>query len=437
MITIRKKRPCANTSSAHAKVRRAASGLAEAAVAAIKTLRVIALKSISVAVASLGLLFVSTPAKAENYAAIQSYVHSFNNNVRVFSEVFALNHDLSLETSVYGKYTVDFINPKLGEDEGGNDRSLNSTAGAKAVAAIAAASSAVSSGGGGRDTRNELVGGITHNFDNIVSVDLGIYYSHESDYSSTAPSIGLKKDLFNKNTTLSLGYSRNFDMIHGQYMNGYQYKKVDNFFGGITQVLTRYTVAQVGYARINASGYMSEGVRLVPLQGVLQASCIGISNTCAEEVFPNNRFRDAFIAGISQYFDFPGTYVFDRASIKLTGRKYKDSWGIRSYTAEAEYNKYLLDNLIMTLNYRHYEQSKANFDKENFMGTEQFLTASPQLKRFKTDLAELKFRYNFAGNPYTTGDTLKLDSVEGKYAFYNESSDVSANIFMVAVRVGF
>ena len=407
------------------------------AVAAIKGSRLNVLKKLFLSSTVLGIFLACVPAKAENYGAVQSYVHSFNNNVRVFSEVFALNHDLSLETSVYGKYTVDFINPKLGEGEGEGDHSFTQNSGARAVAAIAAASSAVSSGGGGRDTRQEIVGGITHNFNNIVTADLGIYYSHESDYSSTAPSISLKKDLFNKNTTLSLAYSRNFDMIHGQYMNGYQYKKVDNFFGGITQVLSRYTVAQVGYQRTNTSGYLSEGVRLVPLQGVLQSSCTGVSNTCAEEVFPNNRFRDAFILGISQYLDLPGTYVLDRASIKLTGRKYKDSWGVQSYTGEIEYNKYILDDLVMTLNYRHYEQSRAKFDQENYMGTEQFLSASPQLKRFKTDLAELKFRYSLKDNPYTSSDSFKIDSVEGKYAFYNESTDVSANIFMVAIRMAF
>jgi hypothetical protein len=57
-------------------------------------------------------------ALAEDYAAIQGYLHSFDNGVSVYSGVFALNKDVSLNTTVSFKYAIDLINP---DSEGHDD----------------------------------------------------------------------------------------------------------------------------------------------------------------------------------------------------------------------------------------------------------------------------------------------------------------------------
>lgn len=172
---------------------------------------------------------------------------------------------------------------------------------------------------------------------------------------SNTPTITLKKDLFEKNTTLTLGYSINIDKIIGQFMDRPQGRTTNNYFVGLTQVISPQTIAQVGYARSDSTGFESEGIRLVPTDGtpVSQSTCTAISATCAAESFPDSRRRNAYIFGINQYFADGPTPAFTHASLRLTLRYYTDSWNIKSRTAEIEYYKYLTEDLILRLDYRY------------------------------------------------------------------------------------
>jgi len=190
-------------------------------------------------------IFTSANAGAEDYVTGQTYIHSFSNSVMVYTGVFALNKDLSLDTSTYFKYTVDFINPSFGEGGGGKGGGGGGDDFSSKVAATSGASSSVSSSGGGSaasDTRNELTVGFTHNFSNIIGVEVYYDYSKEKDYTSNTPSISLKKDLFEKNTTLTAGYSKSMDDVYGQFMTEHKTKVTNSYFVGITQVLSPFTV---------------------------------------------------------------------------------------------------------------------------------------------------------------------------------------------------
>ncbi|MFQ5901923.1 MAG: DUF3570 domain-containing protein, partial [Thermodesulfobacteriota bacterium] len=160
-------------------------------------------------------------ARAEDYVAAQGYVHTFNNNISsVYTGVFALNKDITLDTSAYFKFTLDSI---AGQGD--------ITSGASGMAASAGVdrSNIYRSNGDDDDDdddgdddeisiRNELTFGFTHNFNNIISIEVYYDYSNEDDYISSTPTVTLKKDLFQKNTTLTLGYSRNMDIVDGRFM---------------------------------------------------------------------------------------------------------------------------------------------------------------------------------------------------------------------------
>jgi uncharacterized protein DUF3570 len=377
------------------------------------------------------------PAKAEDYASAQAYVHDFNNNITVYTGVFALNKDLSLDTSLYFKYTVDLINPAFGEGEGGGEHAVKGAA--YTATPVAAVSSASSAAAAGRDTRNELTAGFTHNFGNIIGVEAYYDFSKEKDYMSNTPTITLKKDLFEKNTTLTLGYSINIDKINGQFMDRTEGRTTNNYFAGITQVITPQTIAQLGYARSVSRGFESEGIRLVPTDGtpVSQSTCAAISATCATESFPSSRSRNAYIFGINQYFADGPTPIFRRSSLRLTLRYYTDSWDIKSRTAELEYYKYLTDDLIMRLDYRYYNQSKAFFVKDVYTPSDVFRSSSPQLLKLSTNLGGIKFIYNFPVRKNDDFSLLQLNGIEGKYEYYTETIGVHAHILMAGLRLVF
>lgn len=345
----------------------------------------------------------TTGVSAEDYVTTQVYTHQFNEDLSIYSGVFALNKDLSLDTSLYAKYTVDFINPFGGD---GGD-----------VSAVSGASAA-------KDTRNEATVGVTHNFKNAFGIEAYYDYSEEKDYLSKTPMITLKKELFDKNTTFTLAYSRSDDEISGEFVSGTETRDTDNYFVGITQVLSPFTLAQAGYSRSDSSGYMSEGIRLVALNGGSSTACEDESATCVDEAFPDSRLREAYFFGLSHYFKREKGSLLDRSSVKLTYRYYTDDWDITSHTEEAEFYKYLSDRTLLRLNFRHYDQTDADFVKETYSESDEFKTSSPQLEAFNSQLGGVKLTYFFGEG----------SSVEGKYELYNQSTDVQAHVFMLGVR---
>lgn len=409
--------------------------------------------AVIVGAALLSLPALCAVASAEDYAVTQAYVHSFNNNVSVYSGVFALNKDLDLQTSTYFKYNIDLINPDFGEGgEGGGGDSVKKGGNhplrgnsSKGVAAASGASSAVSSGeGSAKDTRHAFTAGLKHEFKDVIGVEAYYDYSKEKDYTSHTPTFTLKKDLFGKNTAVTAAYSKNNDRVKGRFMDGSEGRNTDNYFAGVTQVLTPYTLMQVGYSRGNSNGYESEGIRLVPLSGTPASSCTAKTASCLEEVFPSKRFRNAYILGVSHYFNHEGSYAFQRSAVRLNLRYYDDSWGVNSYTSEAEYNKYLSEQVIVRLNYRYYTQDKAFFVLDDYDGPEQYKSASPQLLKFDSHLFGVKLGYKFKETAKNEGRELPsssfpigVDTAEAKYEYYTQSIGVNAHVVMAALRLSF
>lgn len=383
-------------------------------------------------------LFSANHLNAEDYGAAEAYVHSFNNNVTVYSGVFALNKDFSLDTSTYFKYIVDLINPSFGEGGDDGERDGGSLRkGIAAVDAVSGASPAVSSGADSTsDTRHELTAGFAHNIRDIIGIEGYLDYSREKDYSSKTPAITLKKDLFEKNTTLTAGYSRSFDAVSGRFMPGKAERNTGGYFVGVTQVISPVMVAQLGYSRSSADGYMSEGIRLVPVDGASASSCVAESATCIKEVFPDSRSRHAYLFAVNRYFLSGLWGALEKASVKLQLRYYEDDWDISSRTGEVEYNKYLSNKALMRLNYRYYSQAKAFFVKDNYASTDAFLSSSPQLLNFTSSLAGVKLSYNIK-EYVPDASFIRGALVEGKYDFYTESTGVNAHIIMAGARIGF
>lgn len=372
---------------------------------------------------------------AEDYGVAQSYLHSFSNNVTVYTEVFALNKDVSLETSAYFKYTVDFINPQFDNGGAEGNEGNGNIGGNQKVSAVSSASSAATGGGGGNsDIRNELTAGFTHIFGYGITSEVYYDYSQEKDYLSNTPSITLKKDLFEKNTTLTLSYSRNMDQVHGRFMDSLKPRTTDNYFFGITQLLSPLTFVQLGYSGSQASGYMAEGTRLVPISPTTAAQCTDkVAGSCEAEVFPNSRNRNAYIVGLNHYFEGGMT---DRSAVKLTYRYYKDDWDIVSHTEDLEYDKYLSDRNLVGLNLRYYRQTGAFFVKDVYTANDPYRSSSQQLQALHSEMVGLKFTHTFK-EMSDRSDGIRLGSAEIKYEYYTESIHVTAHTVMLGLRFKF
>jgi len=374
-----------------------------------------------------------TKAKAEDYGSAQLYTHAFNNDTVVYTGVFALNKDFNLRTSGYIKYTVDVINPSFGEGgEGGEKKSKKKKKGATRVTNAVSSASAANASGSNSDARHEITVGATHDFNNLFGVEVFYDLSRENDYTSNTPTITLKKDLFGKNTTITASYSGSFDKVSGEFLPETKSRTTHNYFVGITQLLSPKMFVQLGYTLTDSSGQMTEGIRLVALNGVDASTCTTISADCVNERFPDSRTRRSYVAGISRYFTLDGLGgLLDRAALKLTLRYYNDDWKVKSYMAGLEYDKHLYENMLLTLNYRYYTQTEAFFVKDTYTSADPFRSASPQLEGVDTNLIGVKGTYFF---PWYKS---KYNSIEAKYEYYHESRGVFANVVMVGLKINY
>jgi len=371
---------------------------------------------------------------AEDYGVAQTYIHSFSNNVSVYTGVFALNKDVSLETTTYFRYTVDFVNPSFslfgegGEGGEGGDREADS-AKARAVAAVSSASAAA--GTGASDVRNELMAGFTHQFGNAFGLEMYYDYSKESDYTSNTPIVTLKKDLFEKNTTLTLSFSENFDQVYGQFMSATEPRNTSNYYFGITQLLSPVDFFRIGYSGSRMSGFTSEGTRLVPISPATAADCTEVvPGSCVTENFPDFRLRNAYLINVNHYFE--GGWM-DRSSVQLGYRYYQDSWSIRSNTEEVEYYKYLGPQLLLGLNYRFYNQSQAYFVKDVYTASDTYYSASPQLEKFSSQLAGIMLSYTIPRMFSFATD----GAIEGRYEYYTQTINTTGQTIMLGLRFRF
>jgi len=365
---------------------------------------------------------------AEDYSSAQFYTHAFNNDTVVYTGVFALNKDFNLRTSGYVKYTVDFINPSFGE--GGDDDGKGKKKGGKTNAVSSA--SAANAGGSNSDVRNEITVGMTHEFGNILGVEFYYDMSRENDYTSNTPTVTVKKDLFSKNTTITASYSGSFDKISGEFLSKTSSRTTHNYFLGLTQLLSPRMLLQLGFTFTESSGEMAEGIRLVAINGAAASTCTDLSASCVSERFPGSRTRKAYVAGISRYFTFDGLGgILDKAALKLTFRYYNDDWKVKSYMAGLEYDKHIMQNVLLSLNYRYYTQTEAFFVKDTYTSADPYRSASPQLEGLDTNLIGIKGTYFF---PWYKS---KTNSIEAKYEYYHESRGVFANVVMVGLRINY
>jgi len=325
-------------------------------------------------------------AVAEDYIQGSTYYYDMKPNMTITKPTFSISKDLSINTNVLLRFNVD-------------DVKIDGVTGATTSAG---ASTTVSS-----DTRKEGAASVSHTIGDW-KVEAGYVFSSEKDYRSSTPSISVSRDFFQRNTTLAVGYSHSFDedlnAVSGE-------KNVNNYSASLTQVLSPWTVMQVGYTFSDTNGYLASSYRRVIFRNGGEVP----------EYVPGDRNRDAVGIRIAQWLPTNG-------SIHLSYRHYRDSWKIDSNTYQVQIYQHLLKSVLVRGEYRHYSQDGAYFYKDSYAGTERYLTATTSLVPFTANLYGLKAVY--------TIDKAKLD-LEAKYEKYHQSTGLEGDIYMLGVRYMF
>jgi hypothetical protein len=227
------------------------------------------------------------------------------------------------------------------------------------------------------DLRNLARGGFTLRKD-IVSLTAGYAYSTEHDYRSSSFNVAARTDTYDKNSQFEIAYARNFDSVCDRVqasdtsnvaphlvaledstgcftssnLRTTRSIAIDSFQGGWTQTWTPTLATQLIYSAEIQNGFLSNPYRAVIIGEGLKA----------QEHHPGNRARDSIAARMHLYIRPL------KAALRLGVRGYYDTWDIKSFTGEAEFEKHFGEAFRATVRGRFYKQSGAIFWSDDYTG---------------------------------------------------------------------
>ena len=187
-----------------------------------------------------------------------------------------------------------------------------------------------------------------HRFTPLIS------YGEEHDYRARGGAFNYSVDLFEKNTTLNVGYSHNSDeVLPNGFLHTQQPKDADDIIIGVNQLLGPKTVLTANISFGNARGYLNDQYKGVLFESTPQGD--PLAPALEPEQRPGN--RNKYIAFLSLTQDITPL----NASVEGSYRFFHDTYDINAHTVELGWNQKLGKFLLISPFFRYYHQSQASF----------------------------------------------------------------------------
>ena len=253
------------------------------------------------------------------------------------------------------------------------------------------------------DMRHVLGGALTLR-DGQSTLSAGYRYGFERDYRSHGIDVTARTELAERNTAFELAYARGFDSVcdgpdasdpvrkarlptsTGCFSGGTDDAPrterdlaVHTLQGGVTQNLTRWLVLQATLSAQLLDGFQSNPYRAVR-----------IGRTAAQEHHPENRARYALGVAARLWIE-PLS-----GALQPELRAYRDTWGVRSLTADLGYEQRLVAGLRMRAHARYYLQSAADFYSDDYVLAPrgQYFTGDRELSPMHSWMLGAAFRWS-------------------------------------------
>ena len=331
------------------------------------------------------------PARADTGFTSKVQVYTDSDHTTVISPVVEAAADVTNDTSVSLGYLVDAVS-------------------SASVDVVSQASPNAM-----HDTRHQVSTGLTHVF-NTVTVGLNYSLSMEHDYLSHTVGAQVSKDLFEKNSTVALGYGVSINTV-GRSGDENFARSLDEHHLQLswTQIMTPRYALQFTYELGYDAGYQASPYRFVPIR----QSADAVPDVWVPETDPDSRVRNAFVIAANHA-------VGTTDSIQGDYRFYFDDWGIQSHTIGARYFTKLGKDVELRLRERFYTQNGASFYQSIYMAPAKYTTFDRELSPLWSETFGGKLMYAFT--PHLEGE-LKLDLFYYSYSdFLPLQSRTGANI---------
>lgn len=234
-----------------------------------------------------------------------------------------------------------------------------------------------------RDTRVNFSASYLQPISRLQKIIYGGNVSKEFDFFSTAASATFLQDLNQRNTTLSVGVSFEFDVIDPvggfateltqmQASGSTQNKKSDTdtktiseILLGVTQIIDQYTLMQFNYGFAVSSGYHNDPYKIVSVVDSNTGALItgdSLSGTYLYEKRPSSRTKHSLYTKVKRFISG------DVADISY--RYMWDDWDVVSHTLDSHYRFNISPSFYLEPHVRYYDQQAAEFYRYNISNIE-------------------------------------------------------------------
>jgi hypothetical protein len=232
------------------------------------------------------------------------------------------------------------------------------------------------------DFRSEISAGLSQKL-RSTTLTGGYVYSVENDYASHNIDFGLAQDLFDKNSTLSIGWSLSANRIGRTGDQSFRESLlVTGGAASWTQVLDKRTIAQLSYSFSYNDGYQASPYRFVRFDDPMTGDIIEKHH----EIDPRTRYRHAAVIGLNRH-------LFSDSSLQADYRFYDDSWSVQAHTVQVRYFVRFGD-VTLRLRERFYYQTDASFFLPHYVAADgmlpAFFTADRELSKFWSNVVGAK-----------------------------------------------
>lgn len=219
------------------------------------------------------------------------------------------------------------------------------------------------------------------------SATLSLAYTNsvENDFVANSAHFTVSQDMFGDLTTVSLGYSRGWDVVTSTVKPGFEENaKRQQFRLGVSQILTKNLLMDLSFETITDEGYLNNPYRTYRYED-------GDTFATDGEIYPNTRTSHAVALRGIYYLPY-------RAAIKAEYRLFTDTWGIQANMSELGYTHPLKNDFVLDFTYRFYTQTHADFYSDLFPGyrSQNYLARDKELSTFSSQTLGVAVSYEFA-----------------------------------------
>ncbi len=186
-------------------------------------------------------------------------------------------------------------------------------------------------------------------FGEKFTISPSIGYSTEKDYKAVSGGVEVEYESPNKATSVKGGVAVSFDEIDPTQLAGVtrvNNEDKDNFsiFGGLTQVINKYTVIQTTLGVSHFDGFLSDPYKQVWVAGSI-----------LPDSRPGDRTQYTWATRLRRYSELLGS------ALHVDYRFYYDDWDVRSHTLDLGLYKVTESGWALDTSIRYYSQTQADF----------------------------------------------------------------------------